>query len=96
MNRPLLACAFLALASAALCAQQSNPATQSGPYAGTSAPPPDDTIETSEPQQAQQPEQPLPKPRAGKPQQIVHRSLRCRYGCRMRRPARRRNVSANS
>jgi hypothetical protein len=60
MNRPLLACAFLALASAALCAQQSNPAAQSGPYSGTSSPPPDDTIETSEPQ-------PLPKPHAGKP-----------------------------
>lgn len=63
MNRPILACAFLALASAALCAQQSNPATQSGPYSGTASPPPDDTIETSEPQQPQ----PLPKPRAGKP-----------------------------
>jgi len=63
MNRPLLACAFLALASAALCAQQSNPPTQPGPYSGTSSPPPDDTIETSEPQQAQ----PLPKPPAGKP-----------------------------
>jgi hypothetical protein len=62
MNRPLLACAFLALASAALCAQQS-PATQPGPYSGTSAPPPDDTIETSEPQQPQ----PLPKPHPGKP-----------------------------
>jgi len=61
MNRPLLACAFLALASAALCAQQSSPATQ--PYSGTSSPPPDDTIETSEPQQPQ----PMPKPRAGKP-----------------------------
>jgi hypothetical protein len=65
MNRPLLACAFLALASAALCAQQS-PAPQSGPYSGTASPPPDDTIETSEPQQPQQ-AQPLPKPRAGKP-----------------------------
>ena len=62
MNRPLLACAFLALASAALCAQQSTPA-QPGQYSGTSAPPPDDTIETSEPQQPQ----PLPKPPAGKP-----------------------------
>lgn len=62
MNRPLLACAFLALASAALCAQQSTPA-QSGQYSGTSSPPPDDTIETYEPQQAQ----PLPKPPAGKP-----------------------------
>jgi len=61
MNRPLLACAFLALASAALCAQQSNPASQSGPYSGTSSPPPDDTIQTSEPQQ------PQPKPSAGKP-----------------------------
>jgi len=58
MNRPLLACAFLALASAALCAQQSSPA-----YSGTASPPPDDTIETSEPQQPQ----PLPKPHAGKP-----------------------------
>jgi len=65
MNRPFLACAFLALASAALCAQQSNPATQSGPYSGTSSPPPDETIETSEPPQPQP--QPLPKPRAGKP-----------------------------
>ena len=62
MNRPLLACAFLALASAALCAQQSTPA-QPGQYSGTSAPPPDDTIETYEPQAAQ----PLPKPPAGKP-----------------------------
>jgi len=62
MNRPLLACAFLALASAALCAQ-SSPATQSGPYSGTSSPPPDDTIETSEAQQSEA----LPKPRAGKP-----------------------------
>lgn len=62
MNRPLLACAFLALASAALCAQQSTPA-QPGPYSGTSSPPPDDTIETSEPQQPQ----PLAKPPAGKP-----------------------------
>jgi len=63
MNRPILACVFLALASAALCAQQPNPATQTGPYSGTASPPPDDTIETSEPQQPQ----PLPKPRAGKP-----------------------------
>ena len=63
MNRPLLACAFLALASVAVCAQQSSPASQPGPYSGTSSPPPDDTIESSEPQQ------PLPpsKPHAGKP-----------------------------
>jgi hypothetical protein len=65
MNRPLLACAFLALACAALCAQQSTPA-QPGPYSGTSSPPPDDTIETSEPQVAQ----PLPKPPAGKPMTV--------------------------
>lgn len=62
MKSPLLACAFLALASATLCAQQSSPATQSGPYSGTSNPPPDDTIETSEPAQPQ----PLPKPHAAK------------------------------
>jgi hypothetical protein len=58
MNRPILACALFAFASAALCAQQ-----QSSPYSGTSNPPPDDTIESSEPQQAQ----PLAKPNAGKP-----------------------------
>jgi hypothetical protein len=67
MNRPipgcaLLVCASLALASSAVYAQQPSPATQSGPYSGTAAPPPDDTIESSEPQAAQ----PLPKPRAGK------------------------------
>ena len=62
MNRPLLACAFLALASAALCAQQSSP-SQSGQYSGTSSPPSDDTIETYEPPQAQ----PVAKPAAGKP-----------------------------
>ena len=64
MNRPLFACAFLALACAALCAQQ--PSSQPGPYSGQSAPPPDDTIETSEPQQPQ----PLPKPPAGKPMSV--------------------------
>lgn len=68
MKRPLpgcalLACASLALASAAVYAQQPSPATQSGPYSGTAAPPPDDTIESSEPQE--QP-QPLPKPNPGK------------------------------
>jgi hypothetical protein len=67
MKRPLpgcalLACASLALASAAVYAQQADPATQSGPYSGTAAPPPDDTIESSEPQQPQ----PLPKPNPGK------------------------------
>ncbi len=67
MKRPLpgcalLACASLALASAAVYAQQPSPATQSGPYSGTAAPPPDDTIESSEPQE----QPPLPKPRPGK------------------------------
>jgi len=63
MNRPILTCALLVLVSAALYAQQPNSATQPGPYSGTAAPPPDDTIESSEPQQPQ----PLPKPHAGKP-----------------------------
>ncbi|MGA8090208.1 MAG: hypothetical protein WCA10_23250 [Terracidiphilus sp.] len=60
MNRPILACAFLALATTALVAQQSS---QTNPYEGTSNPPPDDTIITSE-----QPV-PIPKPPAGHPMQ---------------------------
>ena len=60
MNRPILACTLFAFASAALCAQQSS---QSAPYSGTSNPPPDETIESSEPQ----PPQPPAKPHAGKP-----------------------------
>lgn len=59
MNRPILACAVFAFVSAALCAQQPS---QSNPYSGTSNPPPDDTIEASEPQPAQA----LPKPNPGK------------------------------
>jgi hypothetical protein len=67
MNRPLpgcalLACASLALACAGVYAQQPRPATQPGPYSGTAAPPPDDTIESSEPQQPEA----LPKPHPGK------------------------------
>lgn len=58
MNRPILACALFAFASAALCAQQT-----SGPYSGTAAPPPDDTIETSTPAQSD----PSPKPNPGQP-----------------------------
>ncbi len=58
MNRPILASALFAFASVALCAQQ-----QSAPYSGTSNPPPDQTIESTEPQ----PAQPLPKPNPGKP-----------------------------
>ncbi len=59
MNRPILACALFAFASAALCAQQPSP----GPYSGTSAPPPDDTIETSAPAQTDA----TPKPNPGQP-----------------------------
>ena len=59
MNRPLLACAFFALATTALVAQD---ATQSQ-YQGTSNPPPDDTIITTE-QQA-----PIAKPSPAHPMQ---------------------------
>jgi hypothetical protein len=60
MNRPVLACAFFALATTALAAQD---ASQSNPYQGTSNPPPDDTIITTE----QAP--PVAKPPAGHPMQ---------------------------
>jgi hypothetical protein len=60
MNRPILACAFLALATTALVAQDQS---QSSPYQGTSNPPPDDSIITSEQQPA------IPKPPAGHPMQ---------------------------
>ena len=60
MNRPILACAFFALATTAIVAQQSS---QTSPYEGTSNPPPNDTIITSE-----QPV-PIPKPPAGHPMQ---------------------------
>jgi len=59
MNRPLLACAFFALATTALVAQD---ATQSQ-YEGTSNPPPDDSIITTE-QQA-----PIAKPSPAHPMQ---------------------------
>lgn len=45
MNRPILVCAFFALATTALVAQEQS---QSNPYQGVSNPPPDDTITTSE------------------------------------------------
>jgi len=45
MNRPILACAFFALATVALGAQD---ASQSSPYQGTSNPPADDSITTTE------------------------------------------------
>ena len=60
MNRPVLACAFFALATAALVAQD---ASQSSPYQGTSNPPPDDTIITSEQ------EAPIAKPSPAHPMQ---------------------------
>ena len=60
MNRPILACAFFALAATTLLAQDQS---QSSPYQGTSNPPPDDSIITSEQQPA------IPKPPAGHPMQ---------------------------
>ena len=60
MNRPILACALFALATTALVAQQSS---QTSPYEGTSNPPPNDTIITSEEAV------PIPKPPAGHPMQ---------------------------
>jgi hypothetical protein len=56
MNRPILVCALLLIATAALGAQD---ASQSSPYQGTSTPPPDDTIQTTDLPQA--------KPHAGQP-----------------------------
>ncbi len=56
MNRPTLVCALLLVAGSALGAQS---ASQSNPYQGTSTPPPDDTIVTTDSPQA--------KPPAGKP-----------------------------
>jgi hypothetical protein len=52
MNRPILVCAFLFMATAAVGAQE---ASQSSPYQGTSNPPPDDTIVTSSMPQAKPP-----------------------------------------
>jgi hypothetical protein len=49
MKRSIFVYALLAAAAAALGAQQ---ASQSGPYQGTSNPPPDDTITTEAPEQA--------------------------------------------
>jgi len=58
MNRPILACALFALASAGLSAQD---ASQSSPYQGVSNPPQDDAIITTSDAPA--------KPPAGHPQQ---------------------------
>jgi hypothetical protein len=54
----MLTCAFFVLTSAAFAQQQTAP---SDPYQGQSNPPADDVIVTT------QPDQPKPKPRAGKP-----------------------------
>lgn len=59
LNRPILVCVLLAAAAAALGAQEASQPSQSNPYEGTSSPPPNDAIVTSEAPQA--------KPRAGKP-----------------------------
>lgn len=56
MNRPILVCALMLMATAVLGAQE---ASQSSPYEGTSSPPADSTIETSSTPQA--------KPPAGQP-----------------------------
>ncbi len=58
MKRTIFVYALLAATAAALVAQ----ARQTGPYEGTSNPPPDETITTPEPQAA-----PIPKPAPGKP-----------------------------
>jgi hypothetical protein len=52
MNRPILVCALLLMATAALGAQE---ASKSSPYQGTSTPPPDDTIVTTSTPQAKPP-----------------------------------------
>lgn len=65
MNRPILAFAFFALATSVLVAQD---ASQSNPYQGTSNPPPDDTITTSEQ------EAPIAKPHAAHPVQPAQAS----------------------
>jgi hypothetical protein len=54
MNRPILVCALLLMATASVIAQEDS---QSSPYQGTSTPPPDDTIVTTSTPQA--------KPNAG-------------------------------
>jgi hypothetical protein len=56
MNRPILVCALFLIATAALRGQD---ASQPSPYQGTSTPPPDDTIVTTNTPQA--------KPPAGQP-----------------------------
>ena len=64
MNRPMLALAFLVLASTLVYGEQ-QPAPASDPYQGQSNPPADETI-TAQPEQSDQEAKPE-KPRAGKP-----------------------------
>ena len=52
MTRPILVCALMLMATAALGAQE---ASESSPYQGTSTPPPDDTIVTTSTPQAKPP-----------------------------------------
>jgi len=60
MNKPILVFALVAATAPALFAQQTSP---NNPYQGTSNPPPDETIITDSPEQAQ----PQAKPPAGHP-----------------------------
>jgi hypothetical protein len=62
MSQPVLVCALLLMTAAALGAQEAN---QSGPYQGTSTPPPDETIVTSSPPETTS--TPAAKPPAGRP-----------------------------
>jgi len=61
MNRSILVCVVLAAAAATLVAQEEG---QANPYQGTSNPPPDDTIVTS------QAAAPIAKPSAGQPVRV--------------------------
>jgi hypothetical protein len=65
MNRPILVCVLLLMATASIGAQE---ASQSNPYQGTSTPPPDDTIVTTSEAQA--------KPPAGHPAVPVQNQAR--------------------
>jgi hypothetical protein len=65
MNRPILVCALLFMATAAVGAQE---ASQSNPYQGTSNPPPDDAIVTSSTPQAKPPAGRLAAPVQAQPQ----------------------------
>jgi len=64
MNRPILTCVFLAMATGAVYAQQ-QPAPSTDQFQGQSNPPADDVI-TAQPDQPEQEARPE-KPRAGKP-----------------------------